>query len=58
MDSKTFWETKKSFVEKYNANFINYFGEAPETEEAQMESFQLTDGKETPLEDARLFDYK
>lgn len=41
MNSEVFWETKKSFVEKYGAEFINYFGSAPQTEEEIAEEFRL-----------------
>ncbi len=40
MDSETFWETKKPFVEKYGAEFKNYLGSAPADEAGVMEEFR------------------
>ncbi len=39
-NSALFWETKKSFAEKYNTSFDNFGGEAPETETLKQEEFK------------------
>ena len=40
MDSETFWETKKPFVEKYGAEFVNYQGSAPADEAGIQAEFR------------------
>ena len=40
INSELFWETKKPFVEKYGAEFSNYCGEAPCSEEVLQEEFR------------------
>jgi transketolase len=39
INSKIFWDTKKTFAEKYGAEFVNYYGEAPGDEKALHEEF-------------------
>jgi transketolase len=97
MNSKIFWETKQTFVEKYGAEFKNMGGAAPEDEKAlqeefranlkavieilhkdqdlvnylsnrlvsigdsvpkSLETYRLGDGKKTPFQDQRVYDYK
>ncbi len=38
-DSELFWQTKQEFVEKYNARFVNFGGNAPESPAAYQEEF-------------------
>ena len=40
MNSEIFWETKKEFKEKYQAEFINYGGSAPDKSEEIKKEFQ------------------
>ena len=40
MDSEAFWETKKPFMEKYGASFVNVGGPAPKGEAALREEFK------------------
>jgi len=39
MNSKVFWDTKKGFAEKYNVDFINYYGDAPGNEDSIKREF-------------------
>lgn len=39
MNSQIFWDTKKPFVEKYGAEFTNYYGNAPHRENEIREEF-------------------
>jgi transketolase len=40
MNSDLFWETKRPFVEEYDAQFVNYTGAAPESEGARLIEFK------------------
>jgi len=40
LNSTLFWETKKPFMEKYGARFVNFGGPAPSDEDALREEFR------------------